>query len=134
MDLFSISLGMGLTGILIRGYVLPPTVYLAAFLGGVAFDFCFVRPMFALAIRFASRPSEGLEGTVALGAEAVTHFDSDGKGLVRVNMEGQIVQLLAKLEPAEVAAGVTVSKGDQVVLTQVDSKKNSCRVTRELSQ
>ena len=46
---------------------------------------------------------------------------------------GQIVQLLAKLDPSEVARGVQVHKGDQVVLTEVDVKASTCQVTRELS-
>ena len=74
-----------------------------------------------------------MEGAVAGTAEVITNFDHTGKGLVKVNMDGQIVQLLARLEPAEVAKGVAVNKGDQVVLTEVNAKASTCTVTRELS-
>lgn len=110
-----------------------PLPYIVAALGAIAFDFGVVRPMFALLFRCASKPSEGLEGTVALPAEAITKFDERGQGLVLVNMEGQLVQLLAKLEGGDVAGGVVVHKGDRVIVTSVNSQANTCRVTRELS-
>lgn len=89
--------------------------------------------MFALAMRFASQPTAGLEGLVAKPAEAITNFDERGMGMVKLIMDGQIVQLLATLEPGELAQGMRVRKGDQVVLLDVDPHKNTCCVTRELS-
>jgi len=132
IDIFSMCVGAGLAGMLFRsvGY---PLIYVIAVLGAIIFDFGAVRPLFAFMLRFASKPSEGLEGTIALSAEAVTKFDEKGQGLVLVNMEGQLVQLLARLDSGDLANGVVVHKGDQVVVTEVDSKSNTCRVTIQLS-
>jgi hypothetical protein len=104
-----------------------------AVLGALFFCLVVTRPLFTLMLKFASTPSEGLEGTVALTAEAMTKFDEKGQGLVCVNMEGQLVQLLGRLSPEDMVHGVAVSKGQQVVVTEVDSKRGTCTVTRELS-
>jgi hypothetical protein len=113
--------------------VAAPLIYAVAAAGGLALDLLVIRPIFRFAMKFVSKESEGLEGMVAATGEALTRFDERGMGMVRVIMEGQIVQLLATLEPSELAAGVTVKKGDSLVLLNVDSKKNTCCVTRELS-
>ncbi len=133
LGIFAFCLGAGLAGLLFLKVVAAPNIYAVALLGGVAFNFLIVRQIVALASKFASKPSEGLEGLIASSAEAITRFDEHGMGMVRVVMEGQVVQLLATLDPAEHASGIQVQKGDQVVLLEVDGKKNTCCVTRELS-
>lgn len=132
LGIFSFCLGAGLAGLLFLKIVTAPAIFAVALLGGAAFNFLIVRQIVALAFKFASKPSEGLEGLVASSAEAITRFDEHGMGMVRVVMEGQVVQLLATLDSAERASGVQVQKGDQVVLLEVDAKKNTCSVTREL--
>jgi hypothetical protein len=84
-------------------------------------------------LKFASTPSEGLEGAIARPAEAISGFDAQGRGIVRLSLDGQVVQLLARLDSTEVARGVHVARGDEVIVTEVDSAKGSCRVTKELS-
>ena len=42
-------------------------------------------------------------------------------------------QVLATLDPEEAKRGVTVSKGDSLLVLDVDAAKNTCRVTRELA-
>jgi hypothetical protein len=74
---------------------------------------------------------EGLSGAVAKVAEAATPFDSSGRGVVKLILDGRIVQLLATLDASEMSHGVTVSRGDQVVVIDVDPTRNTCRVTRE---
>ena len=133
VDLFSICFGVGAVGFLATGRIDPRMLAPVALIGGLLFDLLAVRPFFALMLRFASKPSEGLEGTVALQAEAITKFDERGQGLVCVNMEGQLVQILARLSPDDLAGGVTVHKGDQVIVTEVDKERNMCQVTRQLS-
>ncbi len=134
LDLFSLALGAGATGILLQHIVPASLLNWFAFAGALIFDFAVIKPIIAALLRFATKPSEGLEGTVAHSAEALTHFDAEGRGLVRLELDGQIVQLLATLDPTERSNGVDVSKGDEVVVTQVDPKSNTCRVTRELAE
>lgn len=132
LDVFSLCTGAGAAGLLAQGHVATQYLTVIAVLGGLFLDFLIVRPMFAALAQFASKPSAGLEGTVAYQAEAITKFDERGRGLVCVSMEGQLVQLLARLTPAEFAEGAVVRKGDQVVVTEVNPKKGTCLVTREL--
>jgi hypothetical protein len=92
-----------------------------------------IRPLMSIMLRFASQPSEGLEGEVASLAEVVTNFDSQGRGMVKLCLDQQNVQLLAYLEPDELSAGVKVRRGEPVVIVSVDPKRNTCRVSRELA-
>lgn len=133
LDIFSLCLGAGLAGLalqtVVAGAMLPWIAVVAAFV------FCFgiERPFLNLAMKFVSKPSEGLEGIVAHTGMAVTRFDEAGRGLVKVSVDDQSVQVLAMLDPAELHRGVQVNKGDEVVVTSVDAAKNTCQVTKELS-
>lgn len=120
------SLGTGATGLLLRGAVQPPLLvaFLAA-LGGILFHALVVQPLFRLALRFASQPAQTLAGAVATEAVADSRFDPAGTGIVRTTVDGQVVRLLAHLdEPGEVVPG------ERLVVTSVDTQKNTCRVMR----
>jgi hypothetical protein len=62
-------------------------------------------------------------------ARAVTSFDANGHGLVAVELNGQVVQLLATLNPAERAAARKVRAGDRLRVEAVDDTRNRCTVT-----
>ena len=127
---FSLCLGMGATGLLLRHLHLPTGLVVgAALLGGAAFYGLLVRPLWNVLFRFASTPSTSLAGTVAHEAEALTRFDAAGKGLVRVTVDGQLVRILATLEPEDRAESA-VRPGDRLTITSVDGRTNSCRVAR----
>jgi len=132
LDIFSLCFGAGAAGLLATGHVASSWLPFIAVFGALLFAFGIVRPFFGVLMNFASEPSDGLEGTVAMTAEAITKFDAEGRGLVRVNMEGQLVQLLGRLCPEEIESAQIVRKGDQLVITEVDAKKGTCVVTREL--
>jgi len=130
LTFFSICLGMGATGLLLKHlHLRTGLVALAALLGGLVFYGLIIRPLWNVMFRFASTPSTALAGTVAKEAEALTRFDSTGKGLVRVTIDGQIVRILATLEPEDRAEGA-VRPGDRLTVTSVDGHTNSCRVAR----
>lgn len=130
MDLFAMALGFGAAGVLLKGLVSPGMLIWAAIAGALIFNFLVIKPIFMVAMKFVSKPSEGLEGTVALKAQAITRFDEQGKGLVRLTLDGQIVQLLASLDPAERELGESVGKGDEVTVLEVDAKRNACTVSK----
>lgn len=130
MDLFAMALGAGAAGVLLKGIIAPGLLIYAAILGALAFNFLVIKPMFALAMKFVTKPSEGLEGTVALKALALSRFDQDGKGIVKLTLDGQVVQLLAHLDPAECELGECVNKGDEVVVLEVDGRRNSCTISK----
>jgi len=127
---FSACLGAGATGLLLKHLHLPlGLVAGAALLGGAFFYGLIIRPLWNVLFRFASTPSTALAGTVAHEAEALTRFDAAGKGLVRVIIDGQLVRILATLEPEDRAEGA-VRPGDRLTITSVDGHTNSCRVAR----
>ena len=132
MDIFSFSLGAGAVGQIFHPFVSATALIWCAIVGALAFNLGIVKPTMSFMMRFVSKPSEGLEGTVAKTAEAVTRFDDKGRGLVKVTVDDQLVQLLATLEDADLHHGVKVNKGDEVVIVEVDSAKNTCRVSKEL--
>ena len=60
---------------------------------------------------------------------AVTDFDSHGFGLVRLNLDGQVVQLLGQLAPEE-RSGDRVRSGETLFVRSVDPAKQRCVVCR----
>ena len=127
---FSLCLGAGATGLLLKHLHLPLGLVVGAvLLGGAVFYGLIIRPLWNVLFRFASTPSTSLAGTVAHEAEALTRFDAAGKGLVRVTVDGQLVRIIATLEPEDRAEGA-VRPGDRLTITSVDGHTNSCHVTR----
>jgi hypothetical protein len=132
-DIFAYCTGAGAAGELLKNVLTANELIGAAALGAIIFNFVLARPILNNLLKFESRQSEGLEGSVAHVGEAITRFDAQGRGLVRLALDGQIVQVLATLDMDECARGVQVAKGDSLLILDVDAAKNTCRVTRELS-
>jgi len=127
--LFSVLLGIGTTGLLLRNVLGGGILLGAALAGGALFELVIARPVWTFAMRFASKPALTLESCVMDPATAVTSFDAHGQGLVAVELDGQMVQVLATLLPAERAAGMTVRAGDRVRIDAVDAAQNRCTVS-----
>lgn len=133
LAIFSICLGFGATGILLEPRILKEFVLPAALAGGLGFNFLLNSVITNLLMKYASNPSEGLEGMVAKLGKATSNFDQAGYGVIELVLDQQTVQVLARLDPSEVSEGVKVRKGDNLLVTEVDAAKNQCRVTRELA-
>lgn len=131
MNIFATCLAMGGIGVLLQSRFAFWLTFVLAAAGGIAFTVLIVRPLFRLLLGFSSKPSQGLEGTIATMAEAASSFDANGRGLVKVVLDGEIVQLLGQLAANEVQTGRTVRKGDQIVITDVDAKRGVCTVSNE---
>lgn len=127
--LFTVLLGAGATGLLLRHALGAGLLAGAAVAGGVIFEAALVRPVWNASMRFASHPALTLESCVTDPATAVTSFDAHGQGVVAVELDGQMVQVLATLLPAERAAGATVHAGDRVHIAAVDADHNRCTVS-----
>lgn len=127
--LFSVALGFGAAGTLGQKLVLEPWLLLVALVCGVAFEMVLFRPIWNLIFRFASRPARTLESLVAEEARVVTSFDDSGHGLVSIDMDGQVVQMLAQLSTRSRQLGTRVRSGDRVFIENVDVQKNSCVVS-----
>jgi hypothetical protein len=127
--LFSALLGAGATGVLLGRVIHGAPLAAAAVAGGVIFELALARPVWNFAMRFASQPALTLESCVADPATAVTSFDAHGHGVVAIELDGQVVQVLATLVPGERAAGITVRAGDRVRIDAVDANHNRCTVS-----
>ncbi len=131
LAIFSLCLGAGATGLLLRpAHLAAALTALAAVTGGLVFFGLLVRPLWNLLFRFASQPSAALEGMVARQAEAVTGFDERGRGLVGLTIDGQWVRVLATLEDDTQADAAPIMLGEQLTVVSVDGRANSCRVAR----
>lgn len=131
--LFSILVGIGAAGLILHGVLPEPLLAAAAVAGGLAFELGAVRPVWNFFFRFGSEPALTLESAVTDTATAVTGFNRDGEGVVKIELDGQIVQLLARLSPADRAMGVPVHAGDSVVVEEVDAVRNRCVVSLPVS-
>ncbi len=101
-----------------------------ALLGGLLFDRLLVTPLWNLAMRFASAPATTLESAIADDATAVTAFDANGQGIVSIDIDGQVVQLLATLRKDDrVLGGARVRAGQRLRVEEVDAGKNRCTVS-----
>ena len=127
--LFSILVGLGAAGLLLAGFLPAPLLLPAAVAGGFAFELLAVRPVWNFFFRFGSEPAFTLESAVTDVATAVTGFNHDGEGLVKIELNGEVVQVLARLSPADRASGVRVHTGDTLVVEEVDAVRNCCTVS-----
>jgi hypothetical protein len=128
--LFSALVGFGATGVALRAVVPGPALAALAVVGAVVFEKVCARPVWNAALRFASTPARTLEACVMDPARAVTSFDAAGHGLVAVELDGQVVQLLATLRRDEVAGGIRVKRGETLYIDDVDTARNRCTVSR----
>jgi hypothetical protein len=127
--LFSFFVGFGAGGILAASLAEP--LRLAAAVGaGVAFEALLVGPLWRFLFRFESREASTLESAIEDEARAVTSFDTNGNGLVALELDGQLVQLLATLAPDEHARGIRIRSGDVVRIAEVDAVRGRCTVTQ----
>jgi hypothetical protein len=131
LAIFSLCVGAGAAGLAAQPYIRSgPLVALVAVLGALVFYGLLVRPLSRLIFAFASKPAETLAGAVAREAEAVSRFDTQGRGIVTIPVDGQIVRLLAHLDPDAKEKGHEIAPGDRLLVTAVDNRRNTCTVTR----
>ena len=126
---FSLILGFGAAGFLLKGVFGGPVLIAFAAVGGVVFESLLVRPLFNLLSKFASDPALSLEATLGDEVQVVTGFDAQGQGLVSVELNGQIVQLLGTLTPED-RVGPKVHAGDRLFVKDVDSARHRVVVSR----
>jgi hypothetical protein len=127
--LFSFFVGFGAAGILATS-LHEPLRLAAAVTAGIAFEAALVGPLWRFLFRFESREASTLETSIEDEARAVTGFDANGNGLVALELDGQLVQLLATLAPDERARGVRIRSGDLVRIAEVDAARGRCTVTQ----
>ncbi len=131
--LFSVLLGFGASGLLLDALVHPPSVLLAvlAVVAGVSFERFLVGPFWNLLFGFASKPARTLESVMFEAGKAATDFDSAGHGLVLLELDGQVRQILGTLAAEERAPDAPrVRTGERLFIRSVDHRRNVCTVSR----
>lgn len=126
--IFAWLIGFGLAGLVAEPMTRYTYALVWAVVGGTVFQKFIIRPYWNCIFRFASKPADLLEGTLAHRALAVTSFDSKGCGLVRLDVDGQTRDVLARLVPQE--RGVPVRKGEYVLVERVNTSDNTALVSR----
>jgi len=127
--LFSVVLGFGITGLLLRPLIGGVVLATAAVAGGVLLEAAVVRPIWNLLFRFASTPAASLEGSLLSEATATSRFDANGQGIVALEVDGQMVQCLGTLRATDRELGVHVRSGDVLRVEDVDPARNRCTVS-----
>jgi hypothetical protein len=127
--LFSVLVGFGAVGLLVRPFLPGALTVAAAVAGGVAFELVLVRPVWNFIFRFVSRPARMLETVLFEPARAATSFDASGHGVIALEMDGEVRQLLGSLRPEDRANGVRVRAGDRLQVEEVDLARNRCVVS-----
>ena len=129
----SLLLGCGATGLALRA-LLPdwPAWLLAALSVGGAwvFERWIVQPVWRGLFNFASQPARTLESTLLEEGRAATNFDAAGDGLVALDLDGQVRQVLGTLCAEDRAEGLRVRAGDRVFVRAVDARRNRCTVSK----
>jgi hypothetical protein len=126
--LFSFLVGLGATGMLLRPVLLPALVAALAIAGGLVFERFFAGPIWRFLFRFESRPAANLESMLLEEALAATDFDARGQGLIQLELDGQVVQLLGSLAPGETGMP-RIRRGDRVRIEDVDTVRHRCTVS-----
>jgi len=128
--LFSMLVGFGAVGLILQP-ILPGALLLpVSAAGGILFELGITRPLWNFLFRFESAPALTLETCIGDEAHAATTFDTRGDGLVALELDGQIVQLLGTLHRDDQEAGIRVRAGDPVRIDEVDAERNRCIVRR----
>lgn len=126
--LFSALVGFGVVGSILSPHVGGAPLLAAAVAGGLAFEALFVRPLWNFLFRFESSPAQMLEHSVGDVARAATSFDAAGNGLVALELDGQVIQVLGSLRREDREAGIRVRAGDAVQIDDIDPQRNRCTV------
>ena len=125
--LFALLVGFGAGGLLASPLGEPWRAG-AAVLAAAAFEGLLVGPLWRMLFRFESSPAATLETAIEDDARAVMGFDANGQGLVALDLDGQVVQLLATLSADDRARGVRVRSGDLVRVSSIDAARHRCTV------
>ena len=126
---FSFLVGFGAGGVLLRHTLGGIVLVAVAALVGVLFERLLVAPLWRFSHRFESAPAITLESAITDDAQAVSSFDARGQGLVAIELDGQVVQVLGTLRSEDLQAGVRVRAGDRLRIEEVDGARNRCTVS-----
>lgn len=126
---FSLLVGFGATGAIARQALGGPLLFGIAIGGALAFELAIIAPLWRVMMRFASNPALTLESAITDEVHATTGFDERGQGMIALEVDGQIAQVLATLRVEDRSSGIRVRAGDRLRVEAVDSARNQCTVS-----
>jgi hypothetical protein len=128
--IFSVFVGLGAAGLLLRPMLGGGIATFGAALAiGIVFERAVITPVWNFAFRFASEPALSLESCLQSDATAVHAFDAGGNGLVAVEVDGRLVQLLGTLQESDRELHARVTAGAKLRIEAVDVDRNRCTVS-----
>ena len=127
--LFSLALGFGASGLVLDAFFPLWVAVMLAAVGALALERLVVLPYWNGLMRFASAPAQMMGDTVRVKARAVMRFDASGSGLIQLELDGQVRQVLGTLTADQ--RGLEVLAGDAVRVESVDRSGN-CTVSKLL--
>ncbi|MGH7656067.1 MAG: hypothetical protein ACREN6_15545 [Gemmatimonadaceae bacterium] len=128
--LFSVCVGLGAGGLLLRPLLGNGVILFGTALAiGIVFERALVTPIWNFAFRFALEPALSLESVLSGEATAVTAFDASGHGLIAVEVDGRLVQMLGTLQAVDRELHAKVVAGAKLRIEEVDEKRNRCTVS-----
>jgi hypothetical protein len=123
--IFSLALGFGAVGLVAEKFVIVALSIPLAIIGAIALERILIQPYWKLLMRFASKPARNLESATFARAKAVMDFDSSGSGLIELELDGQVRQVLGTLKSGQEAR---VTRGKALRIESVTNAGN-CIVT-----
>lgn len=124
-------MGFGVTGALVSHFIQGWPCLVLALLGAyLVRTFC-IGPLMSGVLMWASAPAKTLDAAVLETGAAASNFDEQGYGMVRLNLDGQVVQLLGQVAPED-RAGPRVSSGEILFIRSVDTVRQRCVVCRQV--
>jgi hypothetical protein len=99
--IFSLALGFGAVGLVLEKFVILTLSIPLATIGAIALERILIQPYWKLLMRFASKPARNLESATFGKAKAVMDFDSSGSGLIELELDGQVRQVLGTLKSGQ---------------------------------
>jgi hypothetical protein len=128
--LFSVALGVGAAGLILERFLGSGfLLFVSALFGGMLFNRVVVTPVWNFVFRFESNPAMTLESAAGGDAVVVTPFDANGHGLVSIEVDGHVVQLLGTLRASDREFRGRVSTGTKLRVENVDAERHRCTVS-----
>jgi hypothetical protein len=119
--IFSLALGFGAVGLVAEKFVILALSIPLAIIGAIALERILIQPYWKLMMRFASKPAQNLESAAFSRAKAVMDFDASGSGLIELELDGQVRQVLGTLKSGQEAR---VTRGNTLRIESVTDAGN----------
>jgi hypothetical protein len=119
--IFSLALGFGAVGLVVEKFVILALSIPLAIVGAIALERILIQPYWKLLMRFASKPAQNLERAAFSRAKAVMDFDASGSGLIELELDGQVRQVLGTLKSGQVSR---VTRGKTLRIESVTDAGN----------